>query len=87
MIHLIIKGELEVACNAAKARDIPLASARRHVPLDGVPSFVETLATVDDSYWPDRGKKVLGWFCEPREGAPYPDGTLLFYSSTQNTVG
>lgn len=68
----IVKGLPLVALTAARDRGLPAEILREH------PRFAETQLLVPDEY----RAEVVRWFCETAE-APFPVGTLLFYTEAQ----
>lgn len=73
MINLIIKGNMFDAFNAAHDRGIALVSAAQL--FTDRPS--EVVASVADNAM----DAVRAWFMASDGPAPYPTGTLLFYSN------
>ena len=70
-IHLIIKGNVAQATEAARKRGVALDQARRS------PRYAsETNARCAETY----RAAVVGWFNEPPRVGPYPVGALLHFS-------
>lgn len=69
-ILLIIKGDKFVAASAATARGIPMIFERERIGGE------ETTGVVSSDF----RAKVVSWFTEEPGQAPFPQGTLLFYS-------
>jgi len=72
MLTLVIKG------TPAQAR---AAAAKRNVTLGKFVQYDDEAKHVTFRADPDQRMATVGWFHEPsRPAAPYPIGTLLFYS-------
>ena len=73
-IHLIIKGNVAQATEAARDRGISLNQARRSPRYES-----ETNARCTSAY----REAIVGWYNEPPRIGPYPIGTLLWYSEKE----
>lgn len=74
-MRLLIKGNRQDAIAAVSKWGISSLGTDRNM------SWNETWLYVSDS----NRLKVIQWYCDPSQGeAPYPPGTLLFYSETPN---
>jgi hypothetical protein len=69
MITLIIKGDIAAAFKAADAYGVELCALATHN------KFNECIASTIPECLP----KVVHWYCDTTR-APYPAGTLMFYS-------
>jgi hypothetical protein len=78
MINLIIKGNMFDAFTASHQRGIALISATQM--FNDRPS--EVVASCGAAYL----NAVRSWFIESDGPAPYPAGTLLFYSDKQSAA-
>ncbi len=71
-IQLLVKGALADLLVATMAHDLDVTNA---AILNAYECTAEVHSTAANF------AAVVGWYCEtPMNAAPYPDGTLLFYS-------
>lgn len=75
MLRLIIKGTKQEAILAAAAWHIRLSEPHEHHWNQSNYTLVETIALVDDAFT----DRVVKWFAEVHDDAPFPIGTLLWY--------
>lgn len=74
-IHLLIKGNVAQAIQAAHDRGISLNQI--HV---GANQFNESHARCASDY----RARVVTWFCEGSQQAPFPAGTLLLFTESKS---
>lgn len=70
-VHFIVKGGRRLAEQMSASRLIPTEFVRENRGGE------ETTLETDDGHWVD----VASWFGEPPFDAPFPQGTLLHFSS------
>jgi len=76
MLRLIIKGDTVSAKVHALSHGVAIAEQHENHWNQTNYALVETIALADDAFT----DRVVKWFLEPNDGAPYPVGTLLWYS-------
>lgn len=73
--RVIIKGDMSDAIRGAESRGLMIGNIMKH------PSYTECIGIVGGET-----DKVLSWFCEGNKfAAPYPAGTLMWYSMESQT--
>lgn len=71
----IIKGDMSEVIRATESRGLMIGNISKH------PSYPECIAVIGGET-----DKVLAWFCEGNKWeAPYPAGTLMWYSLESQT--